>query len=523
MMLPYKHSQADMAKAVSTAIGIEISRIKGIDIVKKSIDARQKSSIRFVYVVDITLDKELEGSYKLPPFAEVIDKSPSYNMPVKKPKSADVVVVGSGPCGLLAAIMLLETGHKVLVVERGSSVEKRIADVRKFWVEGIFNPLSNVQFGAGGAGTFSDGKLTTQIKDKLYRSKKVLQELVQAGAPPEILYQAKPHIGTDILVRVVKNICKKITTLGGRICFDTQLTAIQTDNGSIKSVQLSTGEQVDTKYLVLAIGHSARDTFEMLYNSGVAMEAKPLSIGVRIEHPQEIVNKAQYNTAKSDPFLGAADYKLVHHCSNGRSAYTFCMCPGGEVIAAASEPDTVVTNGMSIYARSKPNANSALLIGVNPADFPSSSPLAGVELQRQCERKAFEIAGGNYFAPAQLVGDFLKGIASTKLGGVIPSYTPGVELCNIADCLPQFAVQTLREAIVAMDKKLRGFAMSDAVLTAVESRSSSPVRILRDESFQSVSIKGIYPCGEGAGYAGGIMSAAIDGIKIAEAIAASDD
>ncbi|MBN1980626.1 MAG: hypothetical protein JW795_03785, partial [Chitinivibrionales bacterium] len=373
-------------------------------------------------------------------------------------------------------------------------------------------------FGEGGAGTFSDGKLVTQIKDKHHRVRKVLEEFVAAGAPQEILYQARPHIGTDKLVGIVKHLREKIISLGGQVRFDTKLTGVVIRNGRLTGAVVNDAETIETDTLVLALGHSARDTFEMLHDSGVPIQAKPFSIGVRIEHPQSLIDKAQYGRFAGHSALGAADYKLVHHGANGRSAYTFCMCPGGEVIACSSETGGVVTNGMSRYSRSQPNANSGLLVGIAPADFATENPLAGIEFQRKWEQKAFAIGGSHYAAPIQLVGDFLAGRSSFQIGQVQPSYTPAVTPCDLRDCLPEFVVETLKEAIVQMDKKLRGFAMNDAVMTAVETRSSSPVRILRDETYQSIAVKGLYPAGEGAGYAGGITSSAVDGIKVVEAI-----
>ena len=442
-------------------------------------------------------------------------------MPATKHKDIPVIV-GSGPCGLMAALVLAQAGLKPVLIERGKDVVSRVKDVQAFWQHGTLNPESNVPFGEGGAGTFSDGKLTTQIKDKHNRVRKVLDEFVAAGAPEEILYQARPHIGTDNLVRVVKHIRETILSLGGQVRFETKLTGITIKDGRVTGAIVNDGETIATDTLILALGHSARDTFEMLHTTGVAMEAKPFSIGVRIEHPQSLIDTAQYGTFAGHPKLGAADYKLVHHCNNGRAAYTFCMCPGGQVIAASSEPGGIVTNGMSAYRRNRTNANSALLVGITPEDFASTEPLAGIAFQRLWEQKAFEIGGKNYFAPVQCVGDFLESKASSSLGQVTPSYTPGVTPCDLVECLPTFVTETLRSAIPQLEKKLRGFAMRDAVMTAVESRSSSPVRILRDETFQSVSIGGLYPGGEGAGYAGGIISSAVDGIKIAEAVCADN-
>lgn len=520
LTLPFDHAQDALANAAAQKLGVPPSMLDRLSIVRKSMDARKKHRILAVYSVEVEVGNEADVLKRLAhdPHIERAPQS-TYTVPsVAAGRDASPVVVGSGPCGLFAALLLAEAGAKPIVIECGREVKSRVRDVQLFWQKGHLNPASNVAFGEGGAGTFSDGKLTTQIKDKHGRVRKILTELVAAGAPEEILYDARPHIGTDHLVRVVKQIRKKIITLGGQVRFETQLTGLVIRNGTVAGAVLNTGETLETDTVILALGHSARDTFQMLHQSGVAMEPKPLSIGVRIEHPQALIDAAQYGRFAGHPQLGAADYKLVHHGGNGRSAYTFCMCPGGEVIAASSEPGGIVTNGMSRFSRNQSNANSALLVGVTPQDFGGSDPLAGIAFQRKWEHKAFAVGGGHYFAPAQRVGDFLAGRPSVSLGQVSPSYTPGVTPCDVAECLPEFVVHTLREAITAMDKQLRGFAMPDAMLTAVESRSSSPLRILRDDSFQSVSVKGLYPAGEGAGYAGGIISAAVDGLKVAEAV-----
>jgi len=518
--LPFDHTPDALTEAVLQKLGVSAMELGAVRIVRKSIDARKKHRIQAVYIVDVEVGNEADLLQRLAHDPH-IERSPQseYTMPSAGAcRGASPVVVGSGPCGLFAALLLAEAGARPIVIERGRPVNARIRDVNLFWQKGVLDPASNVAFGEGGAGTFSDGKLTTQIKDKHGRVRKILTELVAAGAPEEILYESRPHIGTDYLVRVVKHLREKIISLGGQVRFETQLTGLVIRNGALAGAILNTGDTLETDTVILALGHSARDTFQMLHQSGVATEPKPLSIGVRIEHPQSLIDRAQYGRFAGHPRLAAADYKLVHHCGNGRSAYTFCMCPGGEVIAAASEPGGIVTNGMSRFARSQPNANSALLVGITPQDFGGSDPLAGVAFQRKWEQKAFAVGGGNYFAPAQRVGDFLAGRASVSWGQVSPSYTPGVTPCDLADCLPPFVAQTLREAIAAMDKQLHGFAMPDAVMTAIESRSSSPLRILRDNSFQSISVKGLYPAGEGAGYAGGIISAAVDGLKVAEAV-----
>ncbi|MFH1882950.1 MAG: FAD-dependent protein [Planctomycetota bacterium] len=518
--LPFDHKEEALVSSILERLGIPEHQLLNFTIALKSIDARRKNNIVSVYTIDVRLKNEPE---LLSRFSQDISISPlpriNYQLPtVGNRHSWSPVVVGSGPCGLFVALTLAQLGFKPVLIERGKEVSSRVKDVQNFWRNGQLDPESNVQFGEGGAGTFSDGKLTTQIKDKYNRSRKVLEEFVKAGAPEEILYQAKPHIGTDNLVKIVRNLRNTIISLGGQVRFETKLTGIKIKDSKVAGAILNDSENIETNTIVLALGHSARDTFEMLAQLNIPIEAKPFSIGVRIEHPQSLIDKAQYGRFASHPLLGPADYKLVHHCENGRSAYTFCMCPGGEVIASSSETGGIVTNGMSFYSRNRPNANSALLVGVSPRDFGSTSPLAGIGFQRKWEQKAFETGGNNYFAPVQLIGDFLAGRPSNSLGQVIPSYTPGTTLCNLAECLPGFVAETLRLAISQMNKKLNGFAMNDAVMTAVESRSSSPLRIVRDETFQSPAIKGLYPAGEGAGYAGGIISTAIDGIKIAEAI-----
>jgi uncharacterized FAD-dependent dehydrogenase len=523
--LPFDHAEAALGKAVAEKLGIEPGLLMTFTVVRQAIDARKKNRILAVYTVDVEMAAEpavlarCAGNPQIEPAPDM-----AYQAPVPVPQDAggqSPVIVGSGPCGLLAGLVLAQAGCRPLVIERGKDVLARVKDVQTFWNDGLLDPESNVPFGEGGAGTFSDGKLTTQIKDKSNRVRKVLTEFVAAGAPAEILTLARPHIGTDNLIRVVQNLRQAILSLGGQVRFQTRLTGLHLRNGRIAGAVVNEGEIIPTDALVLAVGHSARDTFEMLHASGVTMEAKPFSIGVRIEHPQSVIDAAQYGRHAGHPRLKAADYKLVHHCPNGRAAYTFCMCPGGQVIASSSEPGGIVTNGMSVYRRNRPNANSALLVGVGPGDFAAEGPLAGIAFQRFWERKAFEIGGANYFAPVQRVGDFLLSRPSRSLGQVTPSYTPGVTCCDLAEALPDFVTETLRLAIGQLDHKLRGFAMPDAVMTAVESRSSSPVRIVRDETFQNPAVGGLYPAGEGAGYAGGIVSAAVDGIKVAEALCAA--
>ncbi|MDD5459197.1 MAG: hypothetical protein PHF37_07380 [Phycisphaerae bacterium] len=518
--LPFDHKEEALASSILECLGIPEHQLINFTIIRKSIDARHKNHIVAVYTIDAALKNETE---LLSSFSQDIRISAgpcmNYQMPtVGNIHSHNPVVVGSGPCGLFVALILAQLGFKPVLIERGKKVSSRVKDVQNFWHKGRLDPESNVQFGEGGAGTFSDGKLTTQIKDEYNRSRKVFEEFVRAGAPEEILYQAKPHIGTDNLVKIVKNLRNTIISSGGQVRFETKLTGIKIKDDKVAGAIVNNSETIETNTIVLALGHSARDTFEMMAQLNIPIEAKPFSIGVRIEHPQSMINKTQYGKFASHRLLDPAEYKLVHHCENGRSAYTFCMCPGGEVIASSSEAGGVVTNGMSRYSRNHFNANSALLVGVTPHDFGSTNPLAGIEFQRKWEQKAFETGGSNYFAPAQLVGDFLAGQPSNSLGEVCPSYIPGIKLCDLSECLPEFVIETLRLAIPQMDKKLKGFARNDAVMTAVESRSSSPIRIVRDETFQSPAIKGLYPAGEGAGYAGGIISTAVDGIKIAEAI-----
>ena len=513
---------AGLKEIVSMKTGLEPENIKAIKIAKKSVDARNKSNVHFVYSIDMEVwgDEDYIAGILAWKDVELIKNKPILVIEQKPTSKLRPVIIGSGPAGMFAGIALAEGGQNPLIIEQGKAVPERQKDVQLFWKKGILNPCSNVQFGEGGAGTFSDGKLMTGIKKDAF-SAKVLQEFVEAGAPQEILFLAKPHIGTDNLVNVVQNIRKKIIAFGGEYHFEEKLVGLEVKHSKLCAVKIQKKDgciyQLETDKLILALGHSARDTFEMLYQSGVNIEQKPFSIGVRIEHLQSMIDETQYGRYAGRPELGAADYKLAVHLPNGRSAYTFCMCPGGEVVAAASENERVVTNGMSEFARNNTNANAALLVGVNPPDFGGNHPLQGMYWQRALEENAFEMGGKNYFAPAQLVGDFLNNRPSIAEKSVKPSYTPGVKWCDLSALFPDYVTETLRLAIAEMNKKLRGFAHPDAVLTAVETRSSSPIRIVRDETFQS-NIGGVYPCGEGAGYAGGIVSSAVDGLRVAVAV-----
>lgn len=511
---------ADIENAAAKSLKINKNRIINTEIYKKSVDCR-KGEVHFVYTVDVTVDGDEDKILaRLNNTRITKSRKYSYSLPESRRKSTlPPIVAGFGPAGMFAALCLARSGHNPIVIERGRDVDSRTADVNSFWTTRELDEKSNIQYGEGGAGTFSDGKLTTGIKDE--RCRFIFNELVGHGAPEDILYNAKPHIGTDKLKSVVKAVREEIISLGGRVLFETQLADIIAANGFIHGVTVrdknGREQDIETDALILSIGHSARDTIEMLYNRGITMMQKPFSVGARIEHPQEMINDRQYGEFKNHPLLKAADYKLSCHPPHGRGAYTFCMCPGGTVVCASSEKGGVVTNGMSEYARDRENANSAVLVGIEPVDFPDEHPLSGFKLQREIERKAFALGGGDYTAPAQLVGDFLKEQKSVKLGCVKPSFPTGVAMSDISQVLPKKVVDTMRDALVQMDKKLNGFAMDEAVLTAPETRSSSPVRIIRDEFYQT-NIRGLYPCGEGAGYAGGIVSAAVDGVKCAEAV-----
>jgi uncharacterized protein len=543
LKLPLDHDDDALRAAILARLGIAGSDLLGFTIARRGWDARKRSAIQLVYTIDAQVNVEprvlarLKGDRSVAPTPDT-----AYRFVAKAP--ADLaerpIVIGAGPCGLMCALILAQMGFRPIILERGKLVRERTKDTWGLWRRSVLDPTSNVQFGEGGAGTFSDGKLYSGVKDPRHLGRKVLEEFVTAGAPEEILTSAKPHIGTFRLVTMVEHLRASIESLGGEYHFRSQVTDLDIEaapDGTrrVAGVVLENGERIPARHVVLALGHSARDTFEMLFARGVAMEAKPFSIGVRIEHPQALIDRCRFGPAAGNAILGAAEYKLVHHCKNGRSVYSFCMCPGGQVVAATSEPGQVVTNGMSQYSRAERNANAGIVVDVTPADYPpcalasgktatplasgKTGPLAGIAFQRHWEKLAFEAGGGTYAAPAQLVGDFVAGRPSTKLGSVIPSYKPGVVMTDLARCLPDFAVAAIREALPAFDRQIKGFAMADAVMTGVETRTSSPLRIPRGPDLQSLNTAGLYPAGEGAGYAGGILSAAIDGIKVAEAVA----
>ncbi len=513
--------ESELRRAAAKALRCKEDKITSLQITKKAVDSRKKDNIFFVYNVSVEVDSDENAVVAHAKNPKVETGVPyAYEMPeIRRTSTLRPVIAGFGPAGFFAALILARAGLKPLVIERGADVDKRTKDVNGFWTARKLNPESNVQFGEGGAGTFSDGKLTTGIKDPLCR--KVVDELVFHGAPPEISYSSRPHIGTDKLGAVVKSFREEIIAFGGEVRFGWKLTDLIIANGVVQGItcQNPSGgfEDIETDTLLLCIGHSARDTVEMLYKKGINIIQKPFSVGVRIEHPREMIDKAQYGSFANHPALGAADYKLACHPDHGRGAYTFCMCPGGTVVAATSEEGQVVVNGMSEYARDGENSNSALLVGIEPEHFGSDHPLAGIELQRKIEKTAFELGGGDYSAPCQTIGDFLNDTPSTKLSYVKPTCATGVTPSDIRKVLPQKVTETMAQAIVKMDKSLKGFALADGVLTAPETRSSAPVRILRDELYQS-NIRGLYPCGEGAGYAGGIVSAAVDGIRCAHAV-----
>ena len=520
LKLPLGFREGDLKRAAAKQLRLPESAIGQVRLCKKSVDARKKDNVHFVCAVEAAIQGD-ENRLLSRRRDNAVQKAEPYRY--QPPQAGKLpqrpVVVGFGPAGMFAALLLAQCGQEPIVLERGQAVEERERAVQRFWKERVLDSQSNVQFGEGGAGTFSDGKLTTGTGDG--RIRKVLEELVAAGAPEEILYEAKPHIGTDKLPGVVRSIRQQVIALGGEVRFSTQVTDFRLKEGRLVGLTLRTpaGEEVlECSQVILAIGHSARDTVQELHRLGLPMEAKAFSVGARIEHPASLIDRAQYGDFAGHPALGAADYKLSCHLENGRGVYTFCMCPGGTVTGAASEEGGVVTNGMSAWARDGRNSNAALLVGVTPADFGAEGPLAGVAFQREIERAAFRLAGGDYSAPAQRVADLLAGVPSKGFGGVLPTYEPGVVPGDIAQCLPSFVVDSMKAALPILGRRLQGFDSGDALLTAPETRSSSPVRILRDENCQSPLAQGLYPCGEGAGYAGGIVSAAVDGLRCAEAV-----
>ena len=546
--LPLNHSDDAIEQAILEKLVITKAELVNFTVFKRGYDARKKNNIFLIYTLDINTSN---NEVLLANFSRDshVKQTPdmAYKFVAQAPEHIKQrpVVIGMGPCGLFVGLVLAQMGFKPIILERGKEVRQRTKDTFGFWRKKILNTESNVQFGEGGAGTFSDGKLYSQVKDPKHYSRKVLHEFVDAGAPEEILYVSKPHIGTFKLVTMVEKMRAKIFELGGEVRFEQRVDQIHFENDKtitfdediltdftakqVTGLTLASGEHIATNHIALAIGHSARDTFKMLYNEGVYIKAKPFSVGFRIEHEQSVIDEARFGKNAGNEILGAADYKLVHHASNGRSVYSFCMCPGGTVVAAASEEGRLVTNGMSQYSRHERNANSAIVVGIEPKDYIAGkfasndhSVLAGIEFQRRLEEQAFTMGGESYDAPVQLVGDFLAGRKAGEHGSVIPSYKPGVTYCDLSEALPDYAVQAIKEALPAFDKKIKGFSMNDATLTAVETRTSSPIQITRDrKSFESLNAKGLYPAGEGAGYAGGILSAGIDGIKIAEAMALS--
>ena len=529
LRLPLDHPKDALRDAIVRRLAIPDTDLIEFAVFKRSYDARKKLALLFVYSVDVTvrneslLLKKSRGDTHLRPSPDT-GYHPVAQAPADFAAAGALrpIVVGFGPCGIFAALILAQMGFRPIVLERGKQVRERTQDTWGLWRKSILDPESNVQFGEGGAGTFSDGKLYSQIKDPRHLGRKVMSEFVKAGAPAEIMYVSKPHVGTFRLVGVVEKMREEIIALGGEVRFMHRVTDLHIEDGRLRGVTAlavanNRSEEIRTDHVVLALGHSARDTFQMLHERGVHLESKAFSIGFRIEHPQSLVDRARLGSNAGNELLGAADYKLVHHAGNGRSVYSFCMCPGGTVVAATSEPNQVVTNGMSQYSRNERNANAGIVVGIDPHDYPGG-PMAGVEFQRRWESRAFVMGGGTYEAPGQLVGDFIAGKSSSQFGDVFPSYKPGVHLTDLATSLPEYAIAAIREAIPAFDKQIRGFAMHDAVLTGVETRTSSPIRITRGDDFQSLNVRGLYPAGEGASYAGGILSAGVDGIKVAEAV-----
>lgn len=527
LKLPLDHAPADLPAAIAARLGVGLDDLVNWSVWKRAHDARRKSAILKVYIVDAevrgeaAVRKRLAGDPHIVPTPDTVYRPPAAPA---APRRLRPVVIGAGPCGLFAGLILAEMGLRPIILDRGKLVRERTKDTWGLWRRSELNPESNVQFGEGGAGTFSDGKLYSQIKDPRFLSRKVLNEFVAAGAPPEILTEAHPHIGTFRLVTMVESLRAKIESLGGEYRFQHRVADVELDRADgggqrIRGVHLHTGEFLEADHVVLAVGHSSRDTFQALYDRGVHIEAKPFSIGFRIEHPQSWIDMAMFGACAGHPDLGAAAYSLSHHCTNGRTVYSFCMCPGGTVVAAASEPGRLVTNGMSQYSRNERNANAGFVVGISPADYPSDHPLAGIELQRDLESRAFVAGGRDYFAPGQRVGDFLAATASSSLGPVIPSYRPGVRPTDLAPLMPDYVIEAMREALPVFGRKIPRYDDPDALLTGVETRTSAPIRITRDANFQSLNVSGLYPAGEGAGYAGGILSAAVDGIKVAEAVA----
>ncbi len=518
IILPLDHDEPALATAVAARLAP--AKLTNFSVFRRAIDARRKSAIRLTYTIDATVNDEavVPQHTHIRPTPDTAYKPPKAHTPKTRP-----IIIGTGPCGIFAALVLAQAGLRPIILERGKLVRERTKDTWALWRRGILTPESNVQFGEGGAGTFSDGKLYSQISDPNHLGRKVLTEFVAAGAPPEILYVAHPHIGTFRLVGMVETMRATIERLGGEYRFGAKVTGLLIDQHPrrARGVVLESGETLPADHIILAIGHSARDTFELLRDSAVHLDPKPFSIGFRIEHPQSLIDHARYGSFAGNPILGAADYKLVHHANNGRSVYSFCMCPGGTVVAATSEPGRVVTNGMSQYSRNERNANAGIVVGITPADYPNADGgdiLAGMAFQRSLESQAYIAGGSTYHAPGQLVGDFLANRASTTLGDVTPSYKPGVHLTNLAACLPDYAIEAIREAIPHFAKKIPGFDRADAILTGVETRTSAPIRITRGKDGQSLNTPGLFPAGEGAGYAGGILSAGVDGIRAAEAV-----
>ncbi|MEG1969128.1 MAG: NAD(P)/FAD-dependent oxidoreductase [Burkholderiaceae bacterium] len=540
LRLPLNHAEDALRPAVLQRLGLRDADLIDFKVFKRSYDARKKTAIQLIYTIDCELADEaavLERFAADPHIKPSPDTSYHFvgHAPAdfRAPESSRPIVVGFGPCGMFAALVLAQMGLRPIVLERGKTVRERTKDTWGLWRQGVLNPDSNVQFGEGGAGTFSDGKLWSQIKDPRHLTRKVLTEFVKAGAPEEILFVAKPHIGTFRLVTVVTHMRAEIEALGGEIRFEQRVADVLIEEDAkgrhIRGVTLASGEAIRSDHVILALGHSARDTFKMLYERGVTMEAKPFSVGFRIEHPQSLIDRARFGPNAGNPVLGAADYKLVHHARNGRAVYSFCMCPGGTVVAATSEENRVVTNGMSQYSRNERNANAGIVVGISPQDYRQDGlsegpvcPLDGMAFQRALESRAFELGEGGYKAPGALVGDFIKRQRSREFGAVLPSYTPGVTLTDLAEpgrgSLPDYALDAIREALPAFERQIKGFSRPDAVLTGVETRTSSPLRITRGADLQSLNVKGLYPAGEGAGYAGGIMSAGVDGIEAAEAV-----